>query len=289
MRFLTAAFLINAVCLTTLFAPAAIGQKVPARDKRTIPAIKESNPPAVVANALPESSQSSITGPGGSGQFGATVAVLPNGNIVVADPGFDGGNADIGAVYLYNGASLALISTLTGSTANDQVGSGGITILSNGNYVVRSPNWDNGGTSNVGAVTFGNASTGVGPTVSPGNSIIGDVANDLVGSGGITALTNGNYVVSSPNWGVPDFGAATWGNGSGGSAGTVSTGISIVGSTTSDLVSGGGVVALTNGNYVVKSPNWGANDLGAATWGNGGVGTSGTVGAGNSLVGRHLG
>jgi len=289
MRFLTAAFLINAVCLTSLFAPAAIGQKVPIGNKRTTPATKILNPLEALANASPESSQSGITGPAGSGQFGATVAVLPNGNIVIADPGFDGGNADIGAVYLYNGATLALISTLTGSIANDQVGGGGITILSNGNYVVRSPNWDNGGTSNAGAVTFGNAATGVSGIVSAGNSIIGDVANDLVGSGGVTALTNGNYVVSSPNWGVTDFGAATWGNGAGGSAGTVSTGVSIVGSTLSDLVSGGGVVALTNGNYVVKSPNWHANDLGAATWGNGAVGTSVTVGAGNSLVGGFVG
>lgn len=33
-----------------------------------------------------------------------------------------------------------LISTLTGSTANDQIGNAGVTVLSNGNYVVRSLN-----------------------------------------------------------------------------------------------------------------------------------------------------
>ena len=231
-----------------------------------------------------ESLQSNITGPAGSAQFGATVAALPNGNIVVTDPLFDSGAADVGAVRLYNGATLALISSLTGSTANDQVGSGGVTVLSNGNFVVRSPNWD-GAAVNTGAVTLGNATTGVGPTVTAGNSIVGDAANDLVGSGGVTALTNGNYVVSSPNWGATDLGAATWGNGAGGSVGPVSTGISLVGSTLNDFVSSGGVTALTNGNYVVSSPVSGASDLGAVTWGNGSVGTSGTVSAANSLTG----
>ena len=33
-----------------------------------------------------------------------------------------------------------LISTLTGSTANDQIGNVGVTVLSNGNYLVRSLN-----------------------------------------------------------------------------------------------------------------------------------------------------
>ena len=70
--------------------------------------------------------QIDIPGPNGSVQFGSSVTVLPNGNIVVTDPGFNGGiGVNAGAVYLYNGSSGALISTLTGMTANDQVGSGG--------------------------------------------------------------------------------------------------------------------------------------------------------------------
>ena len=48
----------------------------------------------------------------------------------------------------------------------------------------------------------------------------------------------------------------------------------------------GGVTALSNGNYVVASPNWNAQE-GAATWGNGMTGTTGTVSAGNSLVGSN--
>ena len=199
MRFLTAAFLINAVCLTSLFAPATIGQgKLSTPSEQTTPPVTVPQPVAVASNVSLES-QLDITGPVGSGQFGATVAVLPNGNIVVTDPGFDSVNADIGAVYLYDGATLALISTLTGSAANDQVGSGGVTVLSSGNFVVRSANW---GATDFGAVTFGSATTGVSGSVSAANSLVGSTADDLVGSGGVTALTNGNYVVSSPNWGA---------------------------------------------------------------------------------------
>ena len=75
------------------------------------------------------STQTDILGPVGSGEFGS-VTVLPNGNIVVVDTGYDapGPIIDVGAVYLYNGATGALISTLTGSSANDWVGAGGVMV-----------------------------------------------------------------------------------------------------------------------------------------------------------------
>jgi hypothetical protein len=81
--------------------------------------------------------QIDIAGPPGSGKFGYSVTVLPNGNFVVTDPNFNGGIAvDAGAVYLYDGATHAIISTLTGSSAGDQIGYWGVTVLSNGNYVI---------------------------------------------------------------------------------------------------------------------------------------------------------
>ena len=81
-------------------------------------------------------SQTDIAGPAAS-SFGSIVMVLPNGNIVVTAPSYSipSGASNVGAVYLYDGATLGLISTLTGSTANDQVGNGGITVLTNGNFV----------------------------------------------------------------------------------------------------------------------------------------------------------
>lgn len=89
--------------------------------------------------------QIDIAGPPGSGGFGTSVTVLPNGNIVVTDPYYDdGAKEDVGAVYLYDGATGTQISALLGSSAGDQIGYDpsagmGVTILSDGNFVVRSP------------------------------------------------------------------------------------------------------------------------------------------------------
>ena len=129
-----------------------------------------SAPPRAAVAAL----QTDLTGPAGSGQFGATVLVLPNGNIVVTDPAFNG---TTGAAYLYNGATGALISTLTGSAAGDWVGGGGVTVLSNGNYVVRSPNWDNGGIGDGGAVTWGDGASGTNGPINGTNSVLGLAVN----------------------------------------------------------------------------------------------------------------
>jgi hypothetical protein len=237
--------------------------------------------------------QTDIPGPAGSGSFGKTVTYLPNGNFVVTDPTYSlttpTAVASVGAVHLYNGSTLALISTFTGSTASDQVGNGGVTVLSNGNFVVSSTSWN----GSRGAVTWGNATAGLSGTVSAANSIVGSTASDQIGNVGILALSNGNYVVRSGNWdngAVIDAGAVTWGNGAGGTVGAVSAANSLVGSTASDGVGGfsGGVIALTNGNYVVASSNWdngAVTNAGAVTWGNGAGGTVGAVSATNSLVG----
>jgi len=100
------------------------------------------------------STQTDLIGPAGSGQFGQSVRTLPNGNIVVSDTEYsEGENLRIGAVYLYNGRTGALISTLTGSTGNDGVGLG-MMVLPNSSYVVSSPNWSNGAVNDVGAVTW---------------------------------------------------------------------------------------------------------------------------------------
>jgi hypothetical protein len=248
----------------------------------------------LVAAPSARAAQIDILGPTGSGSFGKTVTYLPNGNFVVTDPTYSlttpTAVASVGAVYLYNGSTLALISTLTGSTASDQVGGGGVTVLSNGNFVVSSTSWN----GSRGAVTWGSATAGVSGTVSAANSIVGSTASDQIGNGGITALSNGNYVVSSGDWdngAVTDAGAVTWGNGAGGTVGAVSAANSIVGSTASDGVGGfmgGGVTALTNSNYVVASSDWdngAVTDAGAVTWANGAGGTVGVVSATNSLVG----
>ena len=210
--------------------------------------------------------------------FGNSIVPLSTGNIVVTDPGDDSIATNAGAVFLYNGATGALISTLTGTTGNDAVANGGIATLSNGNYVVRSPNWN----SNRGAMTWGSGSTGVMGTVSASNSLAGSTAGDQVGIGGVTTLSNGNYVVRSYYW-SGNRGAVTWGSGTSGVKGEVSASNSLVG-TLSDAVGYGGVTELLSGNFVIISSSWNGN-RGAVTWGSGTVGVTGEVSASNSLVG----
>ena len=229
-----------------------------------------------------------IVGPVGSGAFGTQVKVLPNGNIVVTDPHYDAGaTEDVGAVYLYDGATGELISMLVGNMGGDGVGSG-VKVLSNGNYVVYSPDWNSG----AGAVTWGDDTTGVDGVVSAANSLVGSTADDEVGHY-VLELSNGNYVVLSPHWDLGaavDAGAVTWGNGTTGVSGVVSAVNSLVGGQYDDQI-GSGTVALSNGNYVVYSPSWNngtSANVGAVTWGDGTVGVSDAVSAANSLVGSNV-
>lgn len=239
--------------------------------------------------------QTDISGPLGSGGFGTNITILPNGNFVVTDPLFDQLSppvADVGAVYLYSPEG-ALISTLQGSTAADQVGKNGVAVLKTGHFLVISQSWDKTGAADAGAVTWGNGATGFGAAlvvVSAANSLVGNSANDHVGSF-VTNLTNGNYVILSHEWDntaptAIDAGATTWGNGYTGTVGVVSSSNSLVGTTAGDaLISF--VTALTNGNYVVSNGAWdnGAENVGAVTWGNGATGVKGVISAANSLVG----
>lgn len=249
----------------------------------------------ILSSWLPSlaATQIDIVGPAGSGSFGYSFTILPNGNMVVVDPLYDipGGASDVGAVHLYNGATTELISTLSGSTTGDGIGSGGVTILANGNFVVSSPSWTNGNAAHAGAVTWGSATSGVNGVVSSSNSLVGTHADDMSATKGIVALKNGNYVVINPLWdnGVSiDAGAVTWGNGSSGIRGAVSILNSLVGKSSGAQVGSGGVTELFIGNYVVQSPKWPsklAPNYGAVTWGNGNTGVSGAVLDSNSLVG----
>src|SRR4051794_25557570 len=138
--------------------------------------------------------------PSPGNMFGQTVVPLSTGNVVITAPFDDAGGTDAGAVYLFNGATGALISTLLGSHVGDRIGTGlsqgnPVTALSNGNFVVVSAFWDNGTILDAGAVTFGNGMTGVSGFVSASNSLVGTSANDNIGSGLTMPLTNGNYVV----------------------------------------------------------------------------------------------
>src|SRR5260370_11786770 len=98
----------------------------------------------------------------------------------------------------------------------------------------------------------------------------------------MSSLTNAHYVDGSRscivNWAGGDRGRAT---AAASRACSVST--TLGGSATND-VGGYPVTALTNGNYVVRSPGWNGG-MGAVTWGSGTAGVSGAVSDANSLVG----
>jgi hypothetical protein len=225
------------------------------------------------------------------------VTALTNGNYVVKSPLWDKGDAtDVGAVTWGNGSTgssgeINNSNSLIGSTENDQLSWDGVLALTNGNYVVKSSNWDNGDVIDAGAVTWGNGNAGISGIVSNSNSLIGSTTSDLIGRNGVFQLSNGNYVVSSPVWDngdVIDAGAVTWGNGSTGISGTINSSNSLIGSSTNDNVGNRGVRELSNGNYVVISSEWDNGDIedaGAVTWGNGSTGISGIISSSNSLIG----
>ena len=225
--------------------------------------------------------------------FGGEVRDLGNGNVVVTSIGDDFGATDAGAVYLYNVKTGALISTLYGGSVSDFVGVDGIYVLSNGNFVVRSIEWDNRSAIRAGAATWGDRFLGVSGLVSVANSLVGTSTNDQIGKGEIFALSNGNYIVSSPFWNngaVNAVGAVTWGDGNRGVAGVVSSANSLIGTSSLDQV-GQAVVEVGDSNYVVISKAWDngvAIDAGAVSWGNGsatGPRLVGAISAINSLVG----
>ncbi|MEN9666049.1 MAG: hypothetical protein RLZZ326_2412, partial [Planctomycetota bacterium] len=208
----------------------------------------------------------------GSG-FGSAVVALPNGNVVVSAPFQDvGAVVDAGAVYLFHGETRKLLTTLTGAAAGDRVGSGGITALANGDYVVSSPHWDLGKVEDAGAVTWQSGKPPFGtPLVVPvsvANSLHGTSPYDWVGiSSSYTFVQNYPHDGYGENPPTPDL--------------------------TFKLFDA--VTPLPNGNYVVSSPWWNngaAVDAGAVTLlrGNGGMPAAGgvagaAVGGGNSLYG----
>src|SRR5262245_65400093 len=87
--------------------------------------------------------------------FGHSVVPLNNGNVVITSPFDDAGGTDAGAVYLFNGATGTLISTLTGSSPYHNIGTGlsGVTAPTNGNDRVTNLYWDNDARRSTGRET----------------------------------------------------------------------------------------------------------------------------------------
>ena len=162
-----------------------------------------------------------------------------------------------------------------------------MTALANGNYVVRSSIWNNGAATKAGAVTWGSGTSGVSGVVSSANSLVGSTTNDQVGyvslGDAVTALANGNYVVSSPSWdngAVTNAGAVTWGSGTAGVSGVVSSANSLVGLTSNSGLQSV-VVDNVNGTFYAPFLNEAGTPPGGGTYG-------GRVRVGSQLHREHL-
>ena len=226
------------------------------------------------------------------------VVALSNGNYVVGSIGWnDGPLNDVGAATFCNGTTgcqgpVSPGNSYTGLTTGDQVG-GQVGALSNGNYVVVAGSFDNGATTNVGAVRHCSGTSGCFGTPGAGNALVGTTAANFVGSSGIVALPNGNYLVRSPSFddgGIDNVGAVTWCSGTGGCTGAVSLANSLLGGTAFDQISDAGVTAFPDDSYAVQSSLFDnatgpVANAGAYTFGNGDAGTTGRVGVDNSVVG----
>lgn len=200
---------------------------------------------AVIAELLDPS-------PGENNAFGLHVLILSNGNIVVASPGDSSQAVNGGAVHLYDGISNALISSLYGSSANQELGSSGLSELSGSRYIISSSREDSpNGLGNAGSVRVMNGSTG--QTLA---AIYGDHENDLLGSGGITVLPNGNFLLTSPSDDVK-LPLSTISNGGSvrmydGSNYEVILPI-VMGDQANDSIGNNGIKVLANGNFIVSS------------------------------------
>ena len=224
----------------------------------------------------------------------AGVQNLFNGKSIVFSPAwhtnqgavtwFDHGAGTVGVVD----ASNSLVGATPGTTfTGDRVGANSYQNL--GNLIaLRTPLWNNGAATQAGAVTFVSPLTGITGVLSAANSLVGTTTNDRIGNSSLSSLSNGNYFLTSANWNS-NAGAVTFVNPNVAPLlGSVSAGNSLVGAAAGDQIGSSGVQNLFNGKALVLSPAW-SSGLGAVTWFDTVGGTSGTVGAGNSLVGSTAG
>lgn len=152
------------------------------------------------------SPSNSLVGSQGGDRVGTSLTALPSGNFVVVSSNWSRGQVQgAGAVTWVDGKKGAFgpvdaTNSLVGTRPGDAVGYMGITVLPNGNYLVKSPYWDNG-LGIKGAITWGNGSRGISGTINLANSLInlGLVNSDLQ----ISSLKSGYYLVHATGTSAP--------------------------------------------------------------------------------------
>ncbi|WP_071625044.1 beta strand repeat-containing protein, partial [Poseidonibacter lekithochrous] len=222
------------------------------------------------------------------------VTDLKNGKYVISSYYWDNGSIkDVGSVTLVDGTTAAsgeitASNSLVGHAAYDYIGSN-IHVLSNGNFLVSSVEWNNGSAFDAGVITWVNSNLPLVGTVNESNSLVGSSNMDYIGDTTVHELGNGNFVLTHKNWdngSATNTGAITWVDGSKGISGVIGESNSLVGSSSNDKLNN--VKVLNNGNYVVYSSSWNNGniiDAGAVTWADGTIGIKGVINQNNSLVG----
>ncbi len=229
---------------------------------------------------------------------GATNVELTFGNTyVVRSANFGGGAGALTFGSRSTGVigQVTTINSLIGANASDALSSEDLVDLNNGShYVQRSANGGRG------AVTFINPLAAPTGLVGAGNSFVGTLTTDDVGSGGIEEIAGSVWAVFSPTWGPSlgqdNAGAVTLFDASNGQfsgtgvifAGALSSANSLVGDSQNDQVGVDGIDYAFGSNYGVFSTLWddaGVFDRGAITWFIPGNALNGVVSAANSLVG----
>jgi hypothetical protein len=125
------------------------------------------------------SAANSLVGGAEDGLVGVRVKELANGSYVVIRPGWDSGSVtNVGAITWSKGVtgitgSVSAANSLVGSTSGVALGDNDVTVLTNGDYVVVAPYWDNGSVANTGSVTWGSLAAGVTGPVTARNSVLG--------------------------------------------------------------------------------------------------------------------
>ncbi len=89
---------------------------------------------------------------------------------------------------------MSSANSLVGANANDFIGSGGVSFMSNGNYYVRSTSF----ASNAGAVSVGASAGGISGVVSAANSLVGQNANDGYGTS-VQEISGSRLLVRAAN------------------------------------------------------------------------------------------
>jgi len=203
------------------------------------------------------------------------IFALSNNNFVIASSGDNVGGIDnTGSVRLIDGTSNLQIGNPIIGGAGEFLGSRGVTVLANNNYVISNAFSEENGIVEAGFVTLVSGVSG--NTI--GSPIVGDAPNDNLGGGGITVLPNNYYVILSFNdddGGNVDVGSIKVVNGGTG----VEISSAALGSSGDDFSRFGNVTSLTNGNFVLALP---AAD-------SGGIQNAGIVSLFDGLTGNQIG